>query len=66
MGRWDSDDPQDEHDINELRKWVHEGKKPQMFPKGSKSGKGEKLKGCNMVLAPVGAIVVALAWLLKK
>jgi hypothetical protein len=59
MGRWDHDDPRDEHDLNELRNYVHKGSKPQFVGKG-KQQKGGCLVLAVAVVAPVVAVVLAL------
>lgn len=59
-GRWDHDDPADEHDINELRRAMQDGTEPQLI------GKPGKVKGgCSVVAflalaVPIVAVVAAI------
>lgn len=61
MGRWDHDDPADEHDIRELRKANQSGKKPELIGKpGRVKGGGCPLVLLVLVAAPVVAAVAAV------
>lgn len=58
MGRWDHDDPADEHDIRELRKALRQGKKPQLV------GKPGRVKGggfCGLITLALVAIPIVSA-----
>lgn len=58
MSRWDQDDPRDEHDINELRKAIRGGGKPQFA--GKKSAGFCGLITVVLVAAPVVVAVAAV------